>query len=148
MSSKSAHLRAGICLGALMGPATYFLNGDLINALAVSAGALLGSSLPDQLEIAWHTGGRRKKGWFSIGYEDGIRHSLIPHRTITHWFMLWCLVLGVSILVVTRDRTPMPLFFLGLVGSGLLHVFMDSKTAMGVPILHPWRRTKGPHKSS
>jgi len=143
MSSKKEHVRAGVVLAACTAVAVYALIHDLLSALVIAAGSFLGSSLPDQLEIAWHTGGGVKRGWFTLHYAEGVRHSLIPHRTITHWFVLWCAVMGLVLWQTFDEPTYINLFFLGLVMSGWIHVLMDSQTPMGVPLIHPWRRTRG-----
>lgn len=147
MSSKAAHFRAGAMLGLIAMPAVYYSTSNLVLAICAVAGSVLGSSLPDQLEIYWHTGGGLKKGWFARGYNEGVRHSIIPHRTITHWFVLWVCLSGYTILKTINDPTyPVNIFLLFLVLSGLIHVCMDANTRMGIPIIHPWRCTCRPFR--
>jgi membrane-bound metal-dependent hydrolase YbcI (DUF457 family) len=143
MSSKAEHFRAGATLALVSAALAYCALDDSLGALLIAAGCFLGSSLPDQLEIAWHTGGRVKRGWFGPRYTEGTRHSLIPHRTITHWLVLWCAVLGWVLWKTLDEPTRLNLFALGFVMSGWVHVLMDSRTPIGVPLIHPWRRTRG-----
>jgi membrane-bound metal-dependent hydrolase YbcI (DUF457 family) len=141
MSSKPTHFKAGWLLGVVLASSTYFWKDNIAFSACVALGAGLGSSLPDQLEIAWHEGGGRKSGWFSFYYEEGIRHSLIPHRTITHWFVLWCVLLAWMTLRLMGDPNMLDFLAFGLVSSAWLHIYMDSRTPMGIPILHPWKRS-------
>ena len=143
MSSKAQHFRAGTLLSIATGAVTYLITQDLASTLAIAAGSIFGSSLPDQLEISWHTGGSKKRGWFASGYNEGVRHSLIPHRTITHWMVAWFAIMGMAMINEINDPGALSAGLLGLALSGWLHVFMDSRTPMGVPLLHPWLRTRG-----
>jgi inner membrane protein len=143
MSSKAQHFRAGVILGVVLAGLIWYVTFNLFNAVLVIFGSVAGSSAPDWLEIAWHTGGKRKKGWFSFGYEDdGVRHSLIPHRRITHWFLVWTAMLFYSLFLLIRDPGPALYLLFSFILSGWLHIKMDSGTSMGVPWIHPWKRTR------
>lgn len=144
MSSKGAHTAAGIALALLGGVA---MSGavDLATSMAFAAGAGLASSLPDQLEIKWFTGGGKRFSLWGAKYKEGTRHSLIPHRTITHWLLLWIALAGASIYSFQRSYAVDTAFWCGVALSALLHVVMDSRTPMGIPWFHPYKRTEGKH---
>lgn len=89
------------------------------------AGIVVGASAPDWLELS-HVG-RDKK-----------RHSLIPHRTLTHWPVLW---VGLGYWVLNSNFNWMiECAMLGFVASSLLHILMDSLSKSGVPILLPFAK--------
>lgn len=146
MSSKSVHRASGCCLALLLG-ALYYNRTGMESAIAIGVGALTGSSLPDQMEIAWYVGGSKKSGWFGRR-EEGVRHSLIPHRTITHWLLLWCCLTVAAVAYLAMQKTMAALFLAGLTLSGLLHVCLDARTPMGVPWMHPYKRTPARLKES
>ncbi|ABO59627.1 membrane-bound metal-dependent hydrolase (plasmid) [Burkholderia vietnamiensis G4] len=127
MSSKTAHYAAGVVLGAGVVYATV----DVFSGwqlLTIFVGCLMGSSAPDTLEI---------KSWIW-----GKRISLIPHRTITHWLLGWiCVCLWVAVRAVEVGTFGWCVAF-GFCLSGLCHVIMDATTPMGVPMLHPYRRSR------
>lgn len=142
MSSKRAHSYAGLALGLLGGGAVLSLV-DAYAALGFSVGAILSSSLPDQLEFKWHTGGGEKFSLWGKKYKDGVRHSLIPHRTITHWLLLWLALACFATFQFIESQDVVSAAFSGAALSGLLHVVMDSHTKDGVPWFHPYKRTSG-----
>lgn len=77
---------------------------------------------PDWLELPWN--GRR----------------LIPHRRITHWVLGWAIVLAyASTMLQGFASWALVGFSLGC----LIHLSGDMLTPRGVPVIHPWARTKG-----
>lgn len=142
MSSKKQHFRAGLVLGVTLACGAYFATQNPFVSGMILTGSIAGSSAPDWLEIAWHTGGGKKEGWFSFGYEDSVRHSIIPHRTITHWYLAWTILVIFSMAYLFRNQGLLEYFVTSFLVSGWLHIRMDSKTSMGVPWFHPWVRTK------
>ena len=60
----------------------------------------------------------------------------IPHRTVTHWWLLPATGMGTALLL-TSDA-PSRAFFLGLSAGALLHIAEDSLTNGGVPLLRPF----------
>ena len=146
MSSRAQHFSAGFGLGVFLGLGVRVLSDSphgLLNALAIFAGSVGGSSLPDSMEISWHTGGGIKRGFWRNTYIDGQRHSLIPHRRITHWLLAWTFAAVFGAAWVLREPHWFGYFLAGLAMSGWLHCLMDSRTPMGVPWFHPWRRIRG-----
>lgn len=130
MSSQVIHNVASIVTGAITAAGLYFLAGSHWFICAVLFwGFVCGSSAPDWLEIAWRTGAHREN-----------RHSIIPHRTITHWMAMWAIVFGFCLHRSISHQNILWLFVLGFSASALIHVLMDSATPQGVPWLHPYKR--------
>ena len=142
MSSKKQHFRAGLALGVILALGDYFVMRNPLASGVILTGSLMGSSAPDWSELAWHTGGGKKKGWLSFGYEDGMRHSIIPHRTITHWYLAWTIFVVLAGYNLFRNQGLFDYFLCAFLMSGWLHIRMDSKTSMGVPWFHPWIRNR------
>ncbi len=112
-------------------------NGDLTGSLsaltessAFLGGAVVGGRAPDKLEIA---------RW---GRWTNRRYSLIPHRTLTHWWPVWMGLLIYSVLLVSQaddfTQTATSWGLLGFAISGVLHLALDVMTPTGVPILNPF----------
>jgi membrane-bound metal-dependent hydrolase YbcI (DUF457 family) len=121
--TKTAHYLTGIALS--LATARYAaLHAPLSSAtqiLAAGAGAVFGSTAPDWLEIAhWDRRGRR--------------HSVIPHRTLTHWPLLW---FGAGWYAWANLAGSLQLLVLAFVAGGLLHLACDILTPMGIPLLLP-----------
>lgn len=142
MSSKRAHNNAGIALG-FCGGMLILMATDIGGAIGFFVGAILSSSLPDQLEFKWHTGGGEKFSLWGKKYKDGVRHSLIPHRTITHWLLLWLALACFATFQFIENQDAVSAALSGAALSSLLHVVMDSRTKDGVPWFHPYKRTSG-----
>lgn len=86
--------------------------------------AIPGATAPDWLELAW--------------YRNGIRHSLIPHRTWTHWILLWGSLYSWAFLLLGQQ--PWASAALGFAVGGLLHLVMDLPNPSGIRFLHPFRQ--------
>lgn len=91
-----------------------------------------GGTAPDWLEIA--------------KWKNGERTSMIPHRTLTHWVVLWaggsawCIYIlydGVYSSVLSMLTSVLFGFLMG----GLSHVLCDWLTPMGIPISTPFSRS-------
>lgn len=92
-----------------------------------AAAALSGANAPDWLEVA-------------SSNRAGLRQSLIPHRTITHWLPLWLLGLWWGVL---HPSDISGAFAVGFTLGGLTHLVMDWPNPMGIPVWVPWRRVSG-----
>lgn len=121
----SSHRISGLGLGAAV---AYAAPGEA-SAYIAGAAAYFGATAPDWMERptwkeegSWFTGGKRR-----------VRKSLVEHRKWTHWAAPWAAALVVG---VVMGMPPIWGFALG----GLLHVFLDAMTPMGVPVLVPSRR--------
>lgn len=130
-------------VGAIIALATFKIADDM-NAIGVVAAifTLLGCNAPDWLEI-------RKSG-----------NTLIPHRTITHWLLIWLILLFYSLIQFNPDLIlfvekynesiyasltgELNIFvssaLLGFSIGGLLHLLVDLPNPMGIPILTPVHR--------
>lgn len=96
-----------------------FIGGEA--ALALVAGSYPGTTAPDWMEV--RIGGFR----------------LIPHRTITHWLLLWVALGAVGVWLMQSSLLPGALLT-GFALGGFSHWLGDFGTPMGVPVLHPTRR--------
>lgn len=112
---KYVHQAAGLAVGT-----TAFLAGS---PLEFACGVFIGSTAPDWLEIPW---------WI-----NGQRYSLIPHRTLTHWLLLWFAALSTLTLLKTM---PLTILATGFLVGGIVHICLDAVTPMGVPLIIPRRR--------
>jgi membrane-bound metal-dependent hydrolase YbcI (DUF457 family) len=92
--------------------------------LAWFVGILFGASAPDWLEIPIYT--------------KTSRHSLIKHRTLTHWPPVW-IAIG---WYVWEKNLPwyMESFAFGFIAAALLHIATDALSKSGVPVLLPLSR--------
>lgn len=100
-------------------------SGILIFAFAFAISSLL----PDTLEFARFD-------------PSGRRSSIIPHRTITHWWPIWAGLLGFTC-YIHSSPIDYPLFLfnyvlMGISASALTHLACDAITISGIPILHPF----------
>ncbi|EGQ60368.1 hypothetical protein GGI1_00005, partial [Acidithiobacillus sp. GGI-221] len=106
-----------------------------------------GGSAPDWLEIAHAEFLSPRQKW--------VRVSVIPHRTITHWWPLWL----VPALLVTVWPVHVPAVHLfasttlaiggvlrmtlaGFSAGGVMHLLMDVPNPTGIPILTPMARSR------
>lgn len=105
----------------------------ILSAVALWAGLAFGARAPDWLEMAWFCFGKRE--------------SLIPHRTLTHWPVLWITALAGALWfthgAATRIQGLEALALLAFVIAGMLHIAMDALTPMGVPLLTPFGKRYG-----
>ena len=86
--------------------------------------AFLGATAPDWLEIAW--------------FEKGIRRSIIPHRTFTHWLPVWGGLYWWALGLLAEQWWAPAL--LGFAVGGLMHLVMDLPNPSGIRLLHPYRQ--------
>lgn len=99
-------------------------SGILIFALAFAISA----GLPDTLEFAQFD-------------PSGRRSSILPHRTITHWWPLWGSLFLVAYFLHSNGSYLLFLLKYALMGvsaSAFLHLACDAITVSGIPILHPF----------
>lgn len=88
-------------------------------------GAVIGSKAPDLLE-------------FPVRVFKSIRVGIVPHRTITHWGLLW-LLCCVWMLAFT-EANVLNLVLLGFFSGGVAHLLQDACTPMGIPIILPFEK--------
>jgi inner membrane protein len=125
----SIHRFTGTALGLWMGLYLQSKTGHTGWAASVALGAYLGSTAPDYLEMP--------------SWSQGVRSSIIPHRTITHWVAGWIALLGWTWWNMQHQSAALPLVgvyaVFGFASSALLHCLMDGLTPMGVPWILPFR---------
>lgn len=110
----------------------------LLMALSIVAACLCisGSTAPDWLEI-------RKKGGGTV----------IKHRTITHWVLIWILLLTFGLTIDRLDfinnswlgqnvfiRDIIGVLIAGFTIGGLTHLITDLPNKQGIPILFPTQK--------
>lgn len=116
--NKLTHQLTGVALGGVLFAASV--------PVEVCCGVVLGSSAPDWLEIS--------------KWVNGVRYSVIPHRTLTHWLTFWWLCL---VALMVTPTSPVVYVLQGFCLGAILHIALDSVTPMGVP-LFGLRRTRLP----
>ncbi len=136
MSSKTTHTLAGLVTGALL---AYVSKSTPTDMAFLFAGAVMGASAPDWMEIpVWVT----KRHWFSAN--ESQRHSLIPHRTITHTLSLWVIALAFCLYRFgwfgSAEPSRLGLVCFAFCVSGIGHLMLDGQTPMGIPLLPFGRR--------
>jgi membrane-bound metal-dependent hydrolase YbcI (DUF457 family) len=98
--------------------------------ILVSMGIMVGARGPDRLEIP------------SFNRKTKTRHSIISHRTLTHWPPLWVALTYIcwSALLSSHDFLiySMSSVAVGFCAAGWLHLTMDIMTPMGIPLLTPF----------
>lgn len=98
----------------------------------VGLGMVLGARAPDRLEIP------------RFNVRTRVRHSLVPHRTLTHWPPFWivltafCAWFGVN----SQDSllSSMACVGVGFCAAAWLHLAMDILTPTGIPLITPFGR--------
>lgn len=118
-------LAAGIAVAALFWPQAE------TSGLAAILGGHWGGTAPDWMEIA-HTE-KRDGRWQRV--------SVIPHRTWTHWWLLWAILTIVLVFFPIGDRLSLAdMFAIGFLAGAWTHLVMDATNPMGIPLLTPYRR--------
>lgn len=117
--TKAGHHLTGFITAALL--LTVMPDLNVFGLVACVAGA----TAPDWLELARHD-------------SDGQRYSLIPHRTITHWLVLW-IVLGICCFIFRHELFGAIGF--GFAMGGLTHLAFDIPNPSGIPVLNPLKNT-------
>lgn len=126
--TRRGHYQTGVGLALSAGAATIWTGFSPIQTLITIAVAMVAAALPDILEMKW--------------YQRGIRHSVIPHRTLTHWLAPWTAsALWITWSVRNHGINPwIASALLGVVCGCIGHILMDWLTPMGVPVISPLRR--------
>ena len=100
-------------------------------SILLALGLLAGSNAPDYLEVVY--------------FEQGQRYSLIAHRTLTHIFLMWVVLLLLTVMQISMNDVSGVLlivqwWLVGFFGGGVLHILLDMGTPTGVPIFFPYRK--------
>lgn len=125
--TRRGHYKTGIGVSFCAASAVLWIGYPPVYATITMVLAMASAALPDDMEIKW--------------WRRGERHSVIPHRTLTHWLAPW-LVMLVWIAQETQSNGVSIAFaaLFGLVSGAIGHILMDWLTPMGVPVLSPFRR--------
>lgn len=128
MASKSGHLATGAASGVIATLISYKLVSfqPLYLFILTFLASIPGGTAPDWLEIS---------SWTP---ETG-RQSVIKHRTITHWGILWFVLWVISLACIPVVVWATIVF--GFATGGMMHLLMDWPNPMGVP----WLRIKKRH---
>jgi inner membrane protein len=147
----SGHRITGIILSIASFKFGYDITSDFFISGVVAIGTILGGNAPDYLEI------RTKV--YSGGKVVGTK-TLIPHRTLTHWVLMWVVFFYFCLLSFTQDSSIyfydyfsewvsyvntnrdvskfISGFFLGYAIGGLLHLIVDLPNYQKIPIFTPF----------
>ncbi|MBU2771599.1 metal-dependent hydrolase [Acidithiobacillus caldus] len=141
---KTGHQLTGLAAGLLTAAACWHLWGSA--ALVAIPTGIIGGTAPDWLEVAHAEYSQTRQKWGLV--------SLIPHRTITHWWPLWVLALVVACslpfpfttfhifaVLLNLGRFIQPAC-IGFAAGGLMHLLMDLTNPTGIPIATPFSRSR------
>lgn len=123
MSKTSTHRAIGAATAVAAFAIMNTGNFSFVEIAQVCTGIYAGCNAPDWLEMPKRV--------------NGIRYSVIPHRTITHWLGGWIALLVWLLLNVRNYPVLLPL---GFTIGAISHIITDARTPMGVPLLNPFRR--------
>ena len=145
---RTGHRLTGIAAGCLV--ACAFWRSDGVLSLAAIPAGYFGGTAPDWLEIA--------HAEYSQKYQRWMRQSVIPHRTITHWWPVWAaasalLVIWPFACCQTTFAGCQPLSFAwfllvtriagtGFVAGAWMHLLMDLPNPTGIPMVTPRARSR------
>ncbi|MHB8252908.1 MAG: metal-dependent hydrolase [Acidiferrobacter sp.] len=91
-----------------------------ISLAAIAIASWFGGVAPDRLE-----------------YLPIARVPWVPHRTLTHWGLLWVVGLIWTGIVVVRTGGLLPVALMGFAFGGLIHLLFDWPNPTGVPWFWP-----------
>ena len=130
LMGRTGHRLTGIAAGCLV--ACAFWRSDGVLSLAAIPAGTFGGTAPDWLEIA--------HAEYSQKYQRWMRQSVIPHRTITHWWPLW--VLAASLPFLIRMPVLLNMATMGFVAGAWMHLLMDLPNPTGIPMATPRARSR------
>jgi len=122
--TRRGHYKTGIGLSLCAASIALWVGYSLVQATIIMVMAIVSAALPDTMEIKW--------------WRRGVRHSVIPHRTLTHWLAPW---LAACVWITWIGLNPyMGSLLFGVAAGATGHILMDWLTPMGVPVMSPFRR--------
>ncbi|MHB8365571.1 MAG: metal-dependent hydrolase [Acidithiobacillus sp.] len=137
---RTGHRLTGIaagCLAACVLQAAGFWPSMGDWSLAAIPAGYFGGTAPDWLEIA--------HAEYSVKYQKWMRKSVIPHRTITHWWPVWA---ALSALLVawpfpeTGALLAVRMAGTGFVAGAWMHLLMDIPNPTGIPMATPYAKSR------
>lgn len=126
---RTGHRLTGISAGVLVACAFWSTYQGI--ALAAIPCAYFGGTAPDWLEIA--------HAEYSEKYHRWMRKSVIPHRTITHWWPLWLIS---TLVAFYGTHGFLQIGLIGFLSGGWMHLLMDIPNPTGIPILTPLAKSR------
>ena len=131
---RTGHRLTGIAAGCLSACALWSTFGPL--SLAAIPAGYFGGTAPDWLEIA--------HAEYSTKYQRWMRKSVIPHRTITHWWLVWVALSALLAIWPFRFQadTLIRMAGAGFVAGAWMHLLMDIPNPTGIPIATPYAKSR------
>jgi membrane-bound metal-dependent hydrolase YbcI (DUF457 family) len=132
---RTGHQLTGVAAGCLAACALW-RSGAALSLVAIPGG-YFGGTAPDWLEIA--------HAEYSSKYQRWMRQSVIPHRTITHWWPVWTAasaLLAIWPFPEDPEWTLIRMAAFGFVAGAWMHLLMDIPNPTGIPILSPRARSR------
>lgn len=131
---RTGHRLTGIAAGCLA-VCAFWPTVGVPSLVAIPAG-YFGGTAPDWLEIA--------HAEYSAKYQKWVRQSVIPHRTITHWWPVWAALSALLVAWPFRFSAD-PLIHMagaGFVAGAWMHLLMDLPNPTGIPIVTPRAKSR------
>jgi inner membrane protein len=136
--------RTHVAIGFLLVMITFATNNYPLSWIVVLA-TFIGSLAPDldasdakikHLHIRWGPGRRQKAPFVPLSLLSEACHALFGHRGVMHSLLavIILLIAGSFIIILTATS---PLWLLALVVGYISHLFADSLTPSGIPLLYP-----------
>lgn len=139
--STPGHRWIGIAFGWIAAYVSLLYHLSPMAAFLSALAAFWGSTAPDWLEVAKAV--RRRRYVFGLFAKDTWnRQSLIPHRTITHWALLWIPVFAWSVFSLQSRPAIFHALLFGFSMGALGHLLCDWPNPTGIPLLTPFARSR------
>lgn len=130
---KTGHQMTGITAGCITGWLLFKFGYPEWSIAASGIAGYFGGTAPDWLEIA-HAERQSSGSWQ--------RKSVIPHRTITHWFPVWTVLVILNYYVFKYNYIVYGDIFAGFVAGGWMHLLMDIPNPSGIPLATPFAKSR------
>lgn len=138
--SVTGHRWIGVAFAFWVAAWCRYLKLPVVDDWCGGLAAFWGSTAPDWLELAK---GVRQRHLFGLFAKDTWkRASVIPHRTVTHWAVLWIALLVFASVTL---RVTLPFIssvihasLFGFAVGGVGHLICDLPNPTGVPIVTPF----------
>jgi membrane-bound metal-dependent hydrolase YbcI (DUF457 family) len=123
----------GIAAGLISGWILFTLGYPEWSIAVAGFSGYFGGTAPDWLEIS-HAERQGSGSWQ--------RKSVIPHRTITHWFPVWLALVILDYYVFKYSYILYGDILAGFVAGGWMHLLMDIPNSTGIPIATPLAKSR------
>lgn len=132
---RTGHRLTGVAAGCLAASALWRTESSL-SLVSILAG-YFGGTAPDWLEIA--------HAEYSQKYHRWMRRSVIPHRTVTHWWLIWAIATAALVTWAFPAGNAWSLFRVaafGFLAGAWMHLLMDLPNPTGIPMLSPFAKSR------